>query len=611
MTVLTGLLADDLVNEQGLEVVIPDIYTSIGEYAFNYDQLTSIVIPDSVISISEGAFRYNKLTSVVIPDSVISIGEGAFRHNKLTSIVIPDSVTSVGPYAFRDNLIENVAINENVSTLGNYIFDPNVEVVNLSDGKVIGPSNDQYNVLQGVLPGSAAVTEIVRGKEKLGTRDVFLLPNNVSVHYWLFDTGFADSNDYFLIDSKVDINKVAQFANCIWYDEEWEGEPLIDTRNNPKYENYDFSKGEKNFEMAWYRDWEMEGGGAPSAPKPSQFGTIDFTGIDLNLIGGMSDDAFLKEYAYVIDAFDPSSGLSQATGNPTDLIASPSKFDENISSGSAVATLSSIDPNSGDTHSYSLVSGAGDADNSAFTIVSDKLTIKSTPKYQTKESYSIRLQTEDSGGLSFQKAFTFTVNDPNENPTPTLESTPEQISAPIEENIIKQVISIDDISTPNKVSTFELKDPFQVGNEDIDIVIIGTKKKDKITGTSEREILAGQEGKNVFKGGGGSDGFLFNSPKGFGKKQADTIKDFDPNERDSVLVEKDVFGLGKKIKLKVVAGKKAYNKAAKSNNIFVYDEKKGFLYFNENGKEKGWGDGGLFAKLQGAPELGESDFAIV
>jgi hypothetical protein len=55
MTVLTGLLADDLVNEQGLEVVIPDIYTSIGEYAFNYDQLTSIVIPDSVISIGEGA----------------------------------------------------------------------------------------------------------------------------------------------------------------------------------------------------------------------------------------------------------------------------------------------------------------------------------------------------------------------------------------------------------------------------------------------------------------------------------------------------------------------------------------------------------------------------
>ena len=45
MTVLTWLLADDLVNEQGLEVVIPDIYTTIGEYAFNHDQLTSIAHP--------------------------------------------------------------------------------------------------------------------------------------------------------------------------------------------------------------------------------------------------------------------------------------------------------------------------------------------------------------------------------------------------------------------------------------------------------------------------------------------------------------------------------------------------------------------------------------
>ena len=33
-------------------------------------------------------------------------------------------------------------------------------------------------------------------------------------------------------------------------------------------------------------------------------------------------------------------------------------------------------------------------------------------------------------------------------------------------------------------------------------------------------------------------------------------------------------------------GKKSSKKAAKSNNDFVYDEKKGFLYFNENGKKR-------------------------
>ena len=38
---------------------------------------------------------------------------------------------------------------------------------------------------------------------------------------------------------------------------------------------------------------------------------------------------------------------------------------------------------------------------------------------------------------------------------------------------------------------------------------------------------------------------------------------------------------------------------------------KGFLYFNQDGEEKGSGDGGLFAKLKGAPELGVDDFTIV
>ena len=77
------------------------------------------------------------------------------------------------------------------------------------------------------------------------------------------------------------------------------------------------------------------------------------------------------------------------------------------------------------------------------------------------------------------------------------------------------------------------------------------------------------------------------------------------------MLDNDLFGLGKKIKLKSYGRRNEVNKAAKSKNDFVYDKKKGLLYFNENGKQKGWGDGGLFAKLQGAPELGADDLSIV
>ena len=93
-------------------------------------------------------------------------------------------------------------------------------------------------------------------------------------------------------------------------------------------------------------------------------------------------------------------------------------------------------------------------------------------------------------------------------------------------------------------------------------MIVGTNKKDKVTGSSEGEVLAGGIGKDILKGGGGADGFFFNQSDEFGKKKADKIKDFDPEEGDSVLLDKDIFGLGKKVKLKVVTGKKKSNKAA-------------------------------------------------
>ena len=119
------------------------------------------------------------------------------------------------------------------------------------------------------------------------------------------------------------------------------------------------------------------------------------------------------------------------------------------------------------------------------------------------------------------------------------------------------------------------------------------------------------KGKDILKGGKGADGFLFHHSGKFGNKHADLIKDFDSYERDSILLDNVLFGLSQKIKFKSYSRKNKVKKAARSKNDFVYDDKKGLLYFNENGKQKGWGNGGLFAKLQGAPELGADDFTIV
>ena len=44
---------------------------------------------------------------------------------------------------------------------------------------------------------------------------------------------------------------------------------------------------------------------------------------------------------------------------------------------------------------------------------------------------------------------------------------------------------------------------------------------------------------------------------------------------------------------------------------FFYDEKKGDLYFNENGAGKCFGDGGIIAILKGAPDLTASNLEFI
>ena len=102
----------------------------------------------------------------------------------------------------------------------------------------------------------------------------------------------------------------------------------------------------------------------------------------------------------------------------TDISLSNSAVDENEVSGSSVGTLSTNDPDTGDTLTYSLVSGTGDTDNAQFTIDGTTLKTNASFDYETKNSYSIRVKVEDLAGLSHEKQFTITVNDVQEGTLP-------------------------------------------------------------------------------------------------------------------------------------------------------------------------------------------------
>lgn len=102
---------------------------------------------------------------------------------------------------------------------------------------------------------------------------------------------------------------------------------------------------------------------------------------------------------------------------PADLNLSSLSIDENTAVNALVGGLSSVDPNVGNRFTYSLLGGAGSADNGAFAIAGNDLILKTPANFETKSSYSVRIRTTDQAGASFDKAFAIRVNDLNEAPT--------------------------------------------------------------------------------------------------------------------------------------------------------------------------------------------------
>ncbi|WP_017655813.1 DUF4114 domain-containing protein [Fortiea contorta] len=95
---------------------------------------------------------------------------------------------------------------------------------------------------------------------------------------------------------------------------------------------------------------------------------------------------------------------------PTNSALSAISINENVAAGTVIASFNTTDPDVGNIFTYSLVAGSGDTDNAAFTIDGDQLKINSSPNFEAKPSYSIRVKTTDQGGLSFDKSLTVNVN---------------------------------------------------------------------------------------------------------------------------------------------------------------------------------------------------------
>ncbi|NJR38350.1 MAG: calcium-binding protein [Leptolyngbyaceae cyanobacterium CSU_1_4] len=144
----------------------------------------------------------------------------------------------------------------------------------------------------------------------------------------------------------------------------------------------------------------------------------------------------------------------------------------------------------------------------------------------------------------------------------------------------------------------------QAGNDSL----LGQGGADVMRGGVGNDLLLGGKGKDVLTGGSGADMFVFDIGSSYNQAAIgkDVIKDF-AIDLDRIVLDRTTFGNISKSDFAIVADN---IDAATSSKLIVYSEATGKLFFNQNGSSAGFGQGGYFATLQGAPSLTANDIAI-
>ena len=126
-----------------------------------------------------------------------------------------------------------------------------------------------------------------------------------------------------------------------------------------------------------------------------------------NFIIASVNDKTLKEITL-------SNYINNLNNTPTDISLSDTSIAENKPIGTTVGVLTTSDSDNGDSHTYSLVAGTGDTDNTSFSISGANLLSAASFDYETKTSYSIRVQTSD-GTATYSKTFSISISDVDED----------------------------------------------------------------------------------------------------------------------------------------------------------------------------------------------------
>jgi subtilisin-like proprotein convertase family protein len=147
--------------------------------------------------------------------------------------------------------------------------------------------------------------------------------------------------------------------------------------------------------------------------------------------------------------------------------------------------------------------------------------------------------------------------------------------------------------------------------------LAGGQGNDSLHGGVGSDRLNGNAGDDLLTGGAGKDYFEFATGQKFSQTDLgfNTIADFLP-DTDKIALSKMTFkaltskagnGFSAASEFATVANDRA---TAESQAFIVYSRASGSLFYNPNGNQTGYGSGGKFAVLSGAPALGAIDFVL-
>ncbi len=114
--------------------------------------------------------------------------------------------------------------------------------------------------------------------------------------------------------------------------------------------------------------------------------------------------------------------INDVNDAPTGISLDNASIAENNSVGDPVGNFSTTDQDAGDTFTYVLTDTTNFPDNNAFQIVdlgggNFQLQANAVFDYETKNSYTIKVRSTDTGGLWVEKTLTISITDVNEPPT--------------------------------------------------------------------------------------------------------------------------------------------------------------------------------------------------